>query len=76
MPSNIPKPEEIVGEMRGMEIVLGQGGTTAEGCWLIGGREQTYYSWRKEYSGRKVNQARRIRDLEKEISGFAGRSST
>jgi len=66
MPSKKHKPEEIIGKLREVEIVLGQGGTTAEGCWRIGVTEQTYYRWRKEYGGLKVDQARRMKELEKE----------
>jgi transposase-like protein len=46
--------------------VLGQGGTTAEACRRIAVSEQTYYRWRKEYGGLKTDQARRMKDLEKE----------
>jgi len=66
MPSKKHKPEEIIGKLREVEIVLGHGGTTAEGCRRIGVTEQTYYRWRKEYGGLKVDQARRMKDLKKE----------
>ena len=46
--------------------MLAQGGTTAEACRRIAVSEQTYYRWRKEYGGLKVDQARRMKDLEKE----------
>lgn len=46
--------------------MLGQGGMTAEACRRIAVSEQTYYRWRKEYGGLKTDQARRIKDLEKE----------
>jgi transposase-like protein len=55
MPSKKHKPEEIIGKLREVEIVLGQGGATAEGCRRIGVTEQTYYRWRKEYGGLKVD---------------------
>ena len=42
------------------------GGTTAEACWRIAVSEQTYYRWRKEYGGLKTDQARPMKDLEKE----------
>lgn len=58
MPSKRHKPEEIMGKQREVEIVLSRGGTTAEGCRRIGVTEQTYYRWRKEYGGLKVDQAR------------------
>ena len=53
-----------------VEIVLGQGGTTAEGCRRIGVTEQTYCRWRREYGSLKVDQARRMKDLEKENLRF------
>lgn len=46
--------------------MLAQGGITADGCRRIGVTEQTYYRWRKEYGGLKVDQARRMKDLERE----------
>ena len=49
-----------------VEIVLAQGGTTAEACRRIAVTEQTYYRLRKEYGGLKTDQARRMKDLEKE----------
>ena len=45
MPSKKHKPEEIIGKLREVEIVLGQGGTTAEACRRIAVGEQTYYRW-------------------------------
>ncbi len=59
-------PEEIIGKLREAEIVLAQGGITADACRRIGVTEQTYYRWRKEYGGLKVDQARRMKDLERE----------
>ncbi len=49
MPAKKHKPEEIIGKLREVEIVLGQGGTAAEACRRIAVSEQTYYRWRKEY---------------------------
>ena len=43
MPSKKHKPEEIIGKVREVEIVLGQGGTTTEACRRIAVSEQTYY---------------------------------
>jgi putative transposase len=56
MPARKHKPEEIIGKLREVEIVLGQGGTT-EACRRIAVSEQTCYRWRKEYGGPR----RRIR---------------
>lgn len=66
MPSKKHRPEEIIRKLREVEIILGQGGTTAEGCRRIAVSEQTYYRWPKEYGGLKTDQARRMKDLEKE----------
>ncbi|MCZ0738857.1 IS3 family transposase [Phreatobacter sp. AB_2022a] len=60
------KPEEIIGKLREAEIVLAQGGTVADVCRRIGVTEQSYYRWRKEYGGLKMDQARRMKDLERE----------
>lgn len=66
MPSEKHKPEEIVGKLRDVEIVLAHGASTAEACRRIAINEQTYYRWCKEYGGLKSDQARRMKDLEKE----------
>ncbi|WP_447953423.1 IS3 family transposase [Sphingopyxis chilensis] len=66
MPSKKHRPEEIIGKLREAEVVLAQGATTAEACRRIAVSEQTYYRWRKEYGGLKTDQARRMKDLEKE----------
>ncbi|WP_257551614.1 IS3 family transposase [Sphingopyxis sp. DBS4] len=66
MPAKKHRPEEIIGKLREAEVVLAQGATTAEACRRIGVTEQTYYRWRKEYGGLKTDQARRMKDLEKE----------
>jgi transposase-like protein len=72
MPSKKHKPEEIIGKLREVEIVLAQGASTAEACRRIGVSEQTYYRWRKEYGGLKTDQARRMKDLEKETTAAPG----
>ena len=64
--SDTTRPEEIIGKLREAEVVLAQGATTAEACRRIAVSEQTYYRWRKEYGGLKTDQARRMKDLEKE----------
>ena len=66
MPSKKHKPEEIIGKLREAEIVLAQGASTAEACRRIAVSEQTYYRWRKEYGGLRTDQAKRLKDLERE----------
>jgi transposase-like protein len=59
-------PEEIIGKLREAEIVQAQGGTVADACRRIGVTEQTYFRWRKEFGGLKLDQARRMKELETE----------
>ena len=66
MPFKKHKPEEIIGKLREAEIVLAQGASVGEMCRRLSVSEQTYYRWRKEYGGLKTDQARRMKDLEKE----------
>jgi putative transposase len=58
--------EQIVGKLREAEVLLGQGATVAEVSRKLGVTEQTYYRWRREYRGMQVEQARRLKELEKE----------
>lgn len=60
------KPEEIIIKLREAEVRLSQGATVAEVLRALGISEVTYYRWRKEYGGMQVNQARRLKELEKE----------
>ena len=62
------KPEQIIGKLREAEVLLSQGSTVGEASRKLGVTEQTYYRWRKEYGGMRVNQARRLKELEKENS--------
>lgn len=59
-------PEQIIGKLREVEIVTAKGGTVLDACRQIGVTEQTFYRWRKEYGGMKVDQARRLKELEHE----------
>ena len=58
--------EQIIAKLREAEVLLGQGMKMPEVCKRLGVAEQTYYCWRKEYGGLKVNQAKKLKDLEKE----------
>jgi len=60
------KPEEIISKLREAEILLSQGKTANQACRQIGVSENTFYRWRKIYGGMKVDQAKRLKDLEKE----------
>ena len=59
-------PEQIINRLREAELLLNQGANVGEACRKIGVTEQTYYRWRKEYGGMRVEQAKRLKDLEKE----------
>ena len=54
------KPEQIIGKLREAEVLLSQGSTVGEVSRKIGVTEQTYYRWRKEYGGMRVEQAKRL----------------
>ena len=58
--------EEIVNKLREAEVGLSEGRAIAEVCKQIGVSEQTYYRWRREYGGLKTDQARRLKELERE----------
>jgi putative transposase len=59
-------PAEIIGRLREAEVALAEGATVGEVCRRIGVTEVTYYRWRKEYGGMRVEQARRLKELEVE----------
>ena len=59
-------PEQIIGKLREAEIPLNQGATIGKASRKAGITEQTYYRWRREYSGMRVEQAKRLKELEKE----------
>jgi putative transposase len=59
-------PEQIINKLREVEILLSQGSNISEASRKIGVTEQTYYRWRKEYGGMRVEQARKLKELEKE----------
>ena len=62
------KPEQIINKLREAEVLLSQGATVGEVCRKIGVTDVTYYRWRKEYGGMRVDQARRMKDLEQQNS--------
>ena len=59
-------PEQIINKLREAEIHINQGIPISEASRKIGVTEQTYYRWRKEYGGMRVEQARKLKELEKE----------
>ena len=60
------KPEEIVTRLRQIEVGVGNGKSTPPACKEAEIAVQTYYRWRKEYGGLKVDQAKRLKELERE----------
>jgi putative transposase len=58
--------EEIIPKLRAAEVEIAKGRTAAEAAKKIGVTEQTYYRWRKEYGGLRTDQAKRLKELEKE----------
>ena len=60
------KAEEIVNKLREADVLIAQGRSVAQVCKQIGVVEQTYYRWRKEYGGLKADQAKRLKELERE----------
>ena len=58
--------EQIINHLREAEVLLSQGQTVGEICRRIRVSEQSYYRWRREYGGLKIDQARRLRELEQE----------
>ena len=59
-------PEQIVGKLRQIEVLIGQGKKVPLACREGGIVEQTFYRWRKEYGGLQVEQARKLKELHKE----------
>lgn len=58
--------EQIIGSLRQCEVWLSQGKTIAGICRELGISDATYYKWRKAYGGMKVDQAKRLKELERE----------
>ena len=62
------KPEEIVAKLRQVEVLVGQGKPVTDAVRSIGVTEATYYRWRSEFGGLKLDQVRRLKTLEQENS--------
>ena len=60
--------EQIVNKLREADVLLSKGKTIAQACKQIGVTDQTYYRWRREYGGLKTDQAKRLKELERENS--------
>lgn len=60
------RPEEIISKLREAEVYLAEGVSVGEVIRRLGVTKITYYRWRREYGGMKVDQAKRLKDLERE----------
>ena len=58
--------DQRIHKLREAEILLNQGASVGEACRKISVTEQTYYRWRKEYGGMRIEQAKRLKNLEKQ----------
>lgn len=66
MPRKRYNAEEIIHELREADVLLSQGVIVSQVCKRLGVSEQTYYRWRKAYGGMRVDQAKRLKELEAE----------
>ena len=60
--------EQIIAKLREAEVEIARGQSVPQACRKIGVTEQTYYRWRKAYGGLRLDQAKRLKDLERENS--------
>jgi transposase-like protein len=68
MPKKINTPEQIINKLREAEVMLSKGATVGVVSKKIGVSDYTYYRWRKEYGGMRIEQAHRLKELEQENS--------
>ncbi len=68
MPKKRYSPEEIVARLRQVDVLVGQGKQIGEAVKTIGVTETTYHRWRREYGGLKLDQVKRLKELEGENS--------
>jgi putative transposase len=66
MPMKRYKPEQIVALLRQIEVEIATGKTTPQACKEAAITQQTYYRWRKEFGGLKLDQAKRMKELKRE----------
>ncbi len=66
MPTKRHTPEQVINKLREAEVAMAQGSTVGEASRQIGVTEQTYYRWRNEYGGPRIDQVKRLKQLESE----------
>ena len=59
-------PEQVINKLREAEVLISQGATAGEASRKISVTQQTYYRWRREYGGMRIEQAKRLKEVEKE----------
>jgi transposase-like protein len=60
------KAEQIITKLRESEVLLAQGMKVPEACRRLGISDKTYYRWKREYGGMRMDQAKRLKELEKQ----------
>ena len=66
MPRKRHKPEEVVAKLRQVDVMVAQGAALGEAIRSIGVSEVTYHRWRNEFGGLKLDQVKRLKELEQE----------
>ena len=66
MPRKRYTAEQIITKLREAEVELAKGQSTGQVCRKLGIGEQTYYRWRREYGRLRVDQAKKLKELERE----------
>ena len=66
MATKRPKPEEVVSKLRQVDVLVSQGKPVADAVRAIGVTQVTYYRWKQEYGGLKLDQVKRMKELEQE----------
>ncbi len=66
MPKKRYSPEQIIAKLREAEVELAKGQNAGAVCRKLAISEQTYYRWRREYGGLRIDQAKRLKQLERE----------
>ena len=70
MPCKRFKTEQIIQKVREVEVLLSQGQNVSEASRQIGVTDNTYYRWRKEFGGIRSDQAKRLKERERENTGL------
>ena len=66
MPTKRRTPEQVINKLREAEVAMAQGSTVGEASRQIGVTQQTFYRWRNEYGGLRIDQVKRLKQLESE----------